>query len=156
MSLNSLSSFVSDEEAVPFFDAINSGDSTTVRKMLSEDKSLTLAKRRSEKFKYDSDVELEAFKFLGAYIGAVTGLQLALMIGRDDIAKDIIDDTLEASDFDVTYGGGNTALHLAVFLNANEVVKALIDRGCNPHLKNNKGYSALDIADTQEMRLLFE
>lgn len=57
------------------------------------------------------------------------------MIGRDDIAKDIIDDTLEASDFDVTYGGGNTALHLAVFLNANEVVKALIDRGCNTHLK---------------------
>jgi hypothetical protein len=38
---------------------------------------------------------LDAFKFLGAYIGRITPLQHALLMGQDAIARDIIDATFE-------------------------------------------------------------
>ncbi|KAJ3275174.1 hypothetical protein HK104_003948, partial [Borealophlyctis nickersoniae] len=105
--------------------------------------------------KFDPDVELDAYKFLGAYVGGVTPLQCAIMKGEDAIARDIVERVAEKGDLDVTFGGGNTALHLATFLGARDLVKLLIERGANRSVRNAKGFAPVDVVDDPEMRNLF-
>lgn len=59
--------------------------------------------------KFEPDVELDAYKFLGAYIGGMTGLHLAILTGHDAIAKDIIERMLK-EDIDNTFGVKKRAL----------------------------------------------
>jgi hypothetical protein len=61
--------------------------------------------------KFDPEVELDAYKFLGAYLGQISPLHYAILLGQDEIAKDIIERAFK-EDLDMTFGGGNTALHL--------------------------------------------
>jgi hypothetical protein len=67
--------------------AIKSSDSDKVRALLLTDKSLTTSKHKFESLGYDPEVQLDAYKFLGAYIGAVTILQLAILEGKGEIQK---------------------------------------------------------------------
>ncbi|KAJ3208560.1 hypothetical protein HDU67_006678 [Dinochytrium kinnereticum] len=137
------------------FEAIKSAQTELVRTLLLEDKSLASTKHRDPTAKFDPDVELDAYKFLGAYIGQCTPLQMAILCGQDGIARDILDRTVK-DDLDVTFGGGNTTLHLATFLGAREIVKALLERGANRTIKNAKGFAPVDVLDDTEMRSLFE
>ncbi|KAG5456888.1 MAG: hypothetical protein BJ554DRAFT_3239, partial [Olpidium bornovanus] len=73
-----------------FFDAISAGDSDKVRSILTVDRSVTKEKLKGD-YKYDPAVELDAYKFLGS----LTGLQSAILLGADAIAKDIIDYTFQ-------------------------------------------------------------
>lgn len=61
-----------------------------MRSLLAADQTLTVARARGE-YRYEEHVELDAYKFLGAYIGQMTGLQAAILWGKDSIARDIID-----------------------------------------------------------------
>jgi len=136
-------------DAVALFDAIYSKDKEKVRSLL-QDKKYTTVKKSDPRAKYDTEVEVDGYKFLGAYFGKMTGLQFAIILGHDDIAKDIIDATLK-DDLDATYGGGNTALHLAALLGERDVVKILVERGADKSIKNNKGFSPVDVVDDKEM-----
>ncbi|KAL7753357.1 hypothetical protein RI367_001132 [Sorochytrium milnesiophthora] len=85
------------------FTAIQNNDGAQVRELLAKDQSLTKAKKRGD-FKYPADLELESIKFLGAYIGSLTGLQFAILHGLDSVAHDIADSTFK-EDMDERYGG---------------------------------------------------
>ncbi|KXS14135.1 hypothetical protein M427DRAFT_57905 [Gonapodya prolifera JEL478] len=137
-----------------FFAAIKQGDSKEVRRLLEVDKSVTSMRTKDAAAKYEPDVEMDAFKFLGAYIGSINGLQLALFTGHDDIARDIIDATFQ-DEIDSAFGGGNTALHLAALLGAEELVSALLTRGASKTSKNNKGFTPVDVGDDDSMRQIF-
>ncbi|RKP22993.1 hypothetical protein SYNPS1DRAFT_19282, partial [Syncephalis pseudoplumigaleata] len=99
---------------------------------------------------YHEDHRLDAYKFLGAYMGAVTGLQLALLAQQESIAKDILNVTFD-QDIDLTFGDGNTALHLAVFLGLHDVVTLLVERGANTLIKNGKGFTPVDVSDRPDV-----
>jgi hypothetical protein len=71
-------------------------------------------KLKVEDAKFDKEVELDAYKFLGAYIGQMSPLHYAIFQGQDEIARDIIERSFK-DDLDATFGGGNTALHLGIF-----------------------------------------
>lgn len=122
--------------------------------MLLEDKGLLNTKFKSPDAKFDAEVELDAYKFLGAYLGSLTPLQFAILLGADDIAKDIIERSFKA-DLDETFGGGNTALHLATLLGATGIVQILIERGASVSINNAKGFAPVDLSDDPDLRKLF-
>ncbi|RKP36163.1 hypothetical protein BJ085DRAFT_16153, partial [Dimargaris cristalligena] len=115
-----------------------------VRVLLTADRRLTTVKVRGD-YQYDQTVELQAFKCLGAYLGALTGLQVAILNGQTGIALDIIDVTFD-QDLDIPFGNMNSTLHLAVLLGDTDVTRALLERGANRSLKNGKGFTAVDLA----------
>lgn len=112
-----------------------------VREMVLNDKSLLAIKYRplndagEQSIHYPLHLELEAYKFLGAYIGSVTAVQLCLLVGDVELAKDLIDRTVAKESLDIQCGGGNTALHLAAFFNYPTVCKTLIDAGADSSIK---------------------
>ncbi|KAJ3254258.1 hypothetical protein HK103_007311 [Boothiomyces macroporosus] len=118
--------------------------------MLLQEKGLASQKYKSEDAKFDADVELDAYKFLGAYLGAMTPLHFAILLGQDDIAKDIIERSFK-EDLEETFGGGNTALHLG----AVDIVTLLLERGANRTVNNAKGFQPVDLSDDPELRKLF-
>ncbi|RKP05881.1 hypothetical protein THASP1DRAFT_19209 [Thamnocephalis sphaerospora] len=144
-----------DASADAFFSAIRAGDAEPVRALLATDRTLTTRRQRGDHWQYSGEHALDAYKFLGAYVGAVTGLHAAMLLGHESIAKDIID---------VTFGqgkhrrrsDGNTALHLAVFLGLGELVTILLDRGASVTLKNGKGLTPVDVSDRPEILALLQ
>ncbi|KAI8900214.1 hypothetical protein BC833DRAFT_618707 [Globomyces pollinis-pini] len=141
-------------EVKDLFLAIKTSQNEVVRQILLNEKSLACEKFKSEDAKFDPEVELDAYKFLGAYLGSLNALHFAILLGQDDIAKDIIE-RLYKEDLDETFGGGNSALHLATLLGAYEIVKLLLERGANKSLNNAKGFAPVDLSDLPEMRKLF-
>ncbi|KAI8919746.1 hypothetical protein BC831DRAFT_480228 [Entophlyctis helioformis] len=137
------------------FKAIKASDADKVRDMLLAEKTLTSQKYKDPDMRFDADVELDAYKFLGAYIGTMTPLQFAILLGQDAIARDILERSFK-EDLDETFGGSNTALHLATFLGAKELVKLLIERGANRSARNAKGFAPVDVIDDPEMRNVFQ
>ncbi|KAJ1952839.1 hypothetical protein IWQ62_006131 [Dispira parvispora] len=135
-----------------FFDSIRDNDGETVRTLLSNDRRLTTLRVRGD-YKYDRGVELQAFKCLGAYIGALTGLQLAILLGHTGVALDILDITLN-QDLDFYFGDCNSSLHLAVLLGDADVTRALLERGVNRNLKNGRGFTAVDLASHSDISAL--
>ncbi|KAI9021112.1 hypothetical protein DFJ74DRAFT_595962, partial [Hyaloraphidium curvatum] len=111
-----------------------------VRELLLEHKDLSSAKKRIQGLAWPDEVATDAFKLCGAYIGSVTGLQYAMLIGRDDVAESIVDATLSA-DIDLTFGGQNTSLHLASLLGAREMVQKLLKRGASQEVGRRGNYS---------------
>ncbi|KAI8621607.1 hypothetical protein BC830DRAFT_1093362 [Chytriomyces sp. MP71] len=150
MSSTSLNSSIED-----LFKAIKSSNADSVRSIISTNKGLTTERLKDTSAKFDVDIEIDAYKFLGAYVGSCTALQMALLKGHDSIAKDIIDVSTK-EDLDIAFGGGNTALHLATLLGAKDIVKLLLERGANRHARNTKGFMPVDVLDDTEMRKLFE
>ncbi|KAJ3002388.1 CAP-Gly domain-containing linker protein 4, partial [Thoreauomyces humboldtii] len=124
------------------------------RTLLLADKTLTSQKHRDPTVKFATDVELDSYAYIGAYIGSLTALQLAILCGQDAIAKDVLERTLK-EDLDIVCGGGNTALHLATFLGAQDIVRSLLELGANPKIHNAKGFAPVDVVDDPEMRSLF-
>ncbi|KAJ3274144.1 hypothetical protein HDV01_003427 [Terramyces sp. JEL0728] len=86
--------------------AIKNSQSDTVRQMLLQEKGLASQKYKSEDAKFDPDVELDAYKFLGAYLGSITPLHFAILLGQDEIAKDIIERSFK-EDLEETFGVRN-------------------------------------------------
>jgi hypothetical protein len=82
---------------------IQEGDAESVRKQLLENPSLSLASKRFPLLTWDKNVELEAIKLLGAYLGSMTPLHLSIFLGHDSIAKDIILRT-NSEDLNLTFG----------------------------------------------------
>lgn len=115
-----------------FFIAVDSNDAGTVRALLSSHKDLL--KVRNKNYAYDSAVSNAAVQFLGAYLGGMTGLQVAVLKSFDDMARDIMDISFQ-EDLDATFGGGNSVLHLATFLGSKEIVRKLLDRNVNDKVK---------------------
>lgn len=137
------------------FEAIKAGDTDLVRDLILENKDLTTQKLSDQAtIKYDREVELDGYKFLGAYIGAVTALQYSLFLGKTDITKDIIERSAN-DDLDIPFGGGNTALHLATFLGEKDIVSLLLSRGANQKTSNTKGFTPVDVLDDPDMREIF-
>ncbi|KAJ1981879.1 hypothetical protein H4R35_000537 [Dimargaris xerosporica] len=129
-----------------YFEAIGQNDSEQVRGLLSNHRSLAVARARGN-YRFDRAVELQAFKCLGAYLGALTGLQLAILLGHTGVALDIIDVSFDQELLNLGFGDRNTTLHLAVLLGDMEVTKALLERGANRNTKNGKGFTAVDLAN---------
>ncbi|KAJ1930768.1 hypothetical protein IWQ60_000052 [Tieghemiomyces parasiticus] len=127
-----------------YVEAILANDAEAVRSLLADDRRLTTVRVRGD-FKYDRAVELQAFKCLGAYLGALTGLQVAVLTGQTGIAVDIIDATFD-QDLDAPFGDRNTVLHLAVLTGDTEITRVLLERGANRNGKNGKGFTAVDLA----------
>ena len=69
---------------------------------------------------YGTRQKLKILLILGAYIGSVTGLHVAIILGHDGIAKDIIDSSFK-DDLDIPLGGNNTALHLGIYDPSNSL-----------------------------------
>ncbi|KAF9915050.1 hypothetical protein BX616_006996 [Lobosporangium transversale] len=141
-----------------FFGAIQEGDTDTVRQLLMDHKTnLTRARFKPEprSVGFPAEIERDAYTLLGAYLGPLTGLQYAILTGRDGIAKDILDSTFE-QDVDARFGNGNTALHLAVLLGAPTLVSALIERSADITLKNKRGYSVVDMSDNPDILCLLK
>ncbi|KAF9302423.1 hypothetical protein BGZ74_005363, partial [Mortierella antarctica] len=133
----------SEQFVQEFFTAIQEHDTEIVRRLLAEHRSpLTRARCKAKGASYPAEVERDAFTLLGAFLGPLTGLHLAILTGNDSIAKDILDSTFD-QDVDAKFGNGNTALHLAVLLGASIVVSALIERGADISIKNKRGYSVV-------------
>ena len=135
------------EIVAEYFDAVDHGNAEQVRSLLQQYKQLCSAKQKSDNWKWDNSYALDAYKFLGAYLGSMTGLQVAVLRGFEEIAADIIDATLNPDDLNIPFGSGNTALHLATFLGSKDVVKLLIQRGADKNIKNAKGFTAVDVMD---------
>ena len=104
------------------FQAIKSGDAENIRQMLLEDKSLVTQKQRDPEVRFDPMVEVDAYKFIGAYLGNMTPLQYAIVLGQDAIAKDILERSFDEN-IDETCGGGNTALHLGIIVSCSNVTR---------------------------------
>lgn len=148
-------SYILKDKKKRFFEAIEADETQVVRDLLAEDKSFLKLKNRSATYTYESSIEMDAYKLLGAYIGPITGLQLAILKGRDELAKDIIDATVDPNDLNIQFGGSNTALHLATLCGALDLVKMLLDRGADANMKNDKDFRPIDVADDEEMSKLF-
>ncbi|KAG0081593.1 hypothetical protein BGZ93_008985 [Podila epicladia] len=141
----------SEQFVQEFFAAIQEHDTEIVRRLLVEHRSLlTRARCKAKGASYPAEVERDAFTMLGAFLGPLTGLQLAILMGDDSVAKDILDSTFE-QDVDARFGNGNTALHLAVLLGASIMVLALIERGADISIKNKRGYSVVDMSDNPDI-----
>lgn len=136
------------------FAAIKAGNTDEVRNIVLEDKELLSQKQADGLLKFDSEVELDGYKFLGAYIGSVTAVQYALFQGRTDMAKDLIERS-SSDELNITFGGGNTALHLATFLGEKDIVSLLLANGANDKISNNKGFTPVDVLDDPGMRDVF-
>ncbi|KAI9357994.1 hypothetical protein DFJ73DRAFT_820151 [Zopfochytrium polystomum] len=151
-----------DEDMEKLYQAIRAGSAATVRDLLQRDRTLLTRRYRPPNPnhpsapRYDPAVELDAIKFLGAYVGACTPLVLALLAGQDAIARDVVERCVGRDEVDVVFGGGNTALHLAALLGVRDVVRLLLERGACKTVKNGKGFTPVDVLDDPEMRSLFE
>lgn len=85
------------------FAAIKASQSELVRKLILQDKSLLTQKLKTEEAKFDVAVELDAHRFIGAYLGSLSPLHYAILVGEEQIAKDIIETTFK-EDLDDTFG----------------------------------------------------
>jgi hypothetical protein len=86
---------IKDASVEAFFSAIRAGDAEAVRALLATDRTLITCRQRADHWQYDKEHALDAYKFLGAYVGAVTGLHAAILSGHENIAKDILDLTFD-------------------------------------------------------------
>ena len=142
------------------FKAIKANDKETVRQLI-QNKSLLTTKKKFTDISYPSDVANDGYKFLGAFIGSVTPLHLAMLLHFDAIAADIIDNSF-AEHLDESFGQGNTALHLAALLGTDELIQKLLNAGASPVIKNHKGnniinlgFLPVDVVDDADIRQLF-
>ena len=120
------------------FSAIKKNDKESVRALL-QNKSLLTIKKKFADVQYPSDVANDGYKFLGAFIGSVTPLQLSMFLHHDAIAAEIIESSF-AEHLNEPFGQGNTALHLAALLGTGELIQKLLNSGADPTIKNTKGY----------------
>eukprot|EP00835_Amoeboradix_gromovi_P003122 NODE_195_length_15388_cov_0.563926.p7 type:complete len:129 gc:universal NODE_195_length_15388_cov_0.563926:1887-1501(-) len=119
------------------FLAVKNNDKDAVRTHI-QNKSLLSIKSKFSDISYPSEVANDGYKFLGAFIGSITPLHLAMLLHHDSIAAEIIESSFPEH-LNVCFGQGNTALHLAALLGINELIQRLLSAGADPSIKNAKG-----------------
>lgn len=72
-----------------------------------------------------------------------TALHYAAYNGREEICKCLVPDTI--TNMDVQSESGDTPLHGAAMRDNKKLFKFFIDNGANPHLKNMRNETAMDI-----------
>ncbi|KAF9157498.1 hypothetical protein DFQ26_008674 [Actinomortierella ambigua] len=82
-----------------FLEALEDEQTEVIRGILSSHKKELTSEWRFRKpqggWPYPAEVENDAYTFLGAYQGPITALQLAILLGKNSIACDILDSTFE-------------------------------------------------------------
>ncbi len=73
-----------------------------VRTLVASNKQVLKQKSR-EAVRFPPEDELDGIKFLGAYTGELSGLQLALFLAQDDIAREIVQASF-TEDLNITFG----------------------------------------------------
>lgn len=97
----------------------------------------------------------------------MTPLNMAAKYGNTDIAKHLIrvyhlngrkiyTCIPNHHPLDIPSFKGNTPLHSAVISGNTEIVKHLLTGGCSVHIKNNTGYSVLDLAISDKLNDIIE
>ncbi|ORY00071.1 hypothetical protein K493DRAFT_157822, partial [Basidiobolus meristosporus CBS 931.73] len=116
--------------------------------------------------RHEQEIIQDADELLGKSVENLNGLQIACMLGDEELALDILQYVAyESEKMDAkkvlyefmsrVWGGGNTALHLASFLGMADLVKKLLDLGANTNKRNDRKYKPVDCADDDETRALF-
>jgi len=102
-------------------------------------------------FDFDQEVLAEAHELLGTSVQPLNYVQIACMLGEEEVASDIVRYVYQCTAnkhkklllmefLGKTFGDGNTILHLASFQGMSELVKLLLDCGANPNKRNGRGY----------------
>ena len=118
-------------------------------------------------FGFDADILPEAHALLGTSTSPLNLIQIACMLGDEDIASDILDYVYEQTVprgqkillvqfLGQTWGDGNTTLHLASFQGMSDVVRRLLECGAATRKRNGRGYKAVDCTDDQVTREIFQ
>ncbi|TPX45772.1 hypothetical protein SeMB42_g03632 [Synchytrium endobioticum] len=149
------------------FSAINDGDREKLQHILSHHPSSTLIlqlllttaySNHDAFYAHDPDVIADANELLGASVSNLNAIQIACLLGDEDIATDILDfvasitEEIEAKKILLEFvgriwGAGNTVLHLASFLGMADLVRRLLAVGANPNKRNDRNYRPVDCAD---------
>ncbi|TPX36687.1 hypothetical protein SmJEL517_g01382 [Synchytrium microbalum] len=157
------------------FSAINDGDRDKLAHILNDHPSSTLLLQlllttaypnHDAFYAHDPDVIQDANELLGAPVSNLNAIQIACILGDEDIATDILEfvaritEEIEAKKILLEFvgrvwGAGNTVLHLASFLGMADLVKRLLELGANPNKKNDRNYRPVDCADDDVTRKPF-
>ncbi|KAJ3111372.1 Thioesterase super member 4 [Phlyctochytrium bullatum] len=149
------------------FTAINEGNRDALQNIFSKFPSsteilsllLTTTYPNTEgTYHHDPEVLSDACELLGDSLEHLNGIQIACILGDEEIASDILEfvyrvtEEIEARKvlyefMGRVWGNGNTVLHLASFLGMSDLVKRLIELGANPNKKNERNYKPVDCAD---------
>jgi hypothetical protein len=97
----------------------------------------------------------------------LNALQIACILGEEDIALDILDfvtritEEIEAKKvlyefMGRVWGDGNTPLHLASFMGMSDLVTKMIELGAATSKVNNRKYKPVDCAGDDLTRMAFE
>lgn len=109
------------------------------------------------------------FEFLISYYSLenLNALQIACLLGEEDLAMDILDFVARITDeihskkvlyefMGRVWGDGNTTLHLAAFMGMVDLVTVMIQLGAAKSKSNNRKYKPVDCADDELTREAFE
>ncbi|KAH6574586.1 hypothetical protein BASA61_000595 [Batrachochytrium salamandrivorans] len=158
------------------FTAINEGDLDRIKNVFelypSESVLLqmlltTAYPNRDGFYKHDAEVTQDAQELLGPSMEHLNAIQIACILGDEEIAVTILDFVVRITDEigarKVLYefmcriwGNGNTILHLASFLGMSDLVKRLLELGAAPGKINERKYRPVDCADDDCTRGMFE
>jgi hypothetical protein len=122
---------------------------------------------RDNFYRHDQQILTEAEVFLGPSLEGLNAIQIATLLGEEDIAIDILEFVIQITEeiharkvlyefMGRAWGEGNTLLHLASFMGMTELVTRLIELGAATAKQNNNKYKPVDCACDDETRDVFE
>lgn len=102
-------------------------------------------------FNYDQDVMREACELLGSCISPLNMVQIACMLGEEEIALDLVEFVHRCTStshkklllhefLGKSWGNENTTLHLASFQGMSDLVQRLLEYGSNSRKVNAVGF----------------
>ncbi|XJO72475.1 hypothetical protein BDV3_003586 [Batrachochytrium dendrobatidis] len=158
------------------FTAVNEGDTDHLKNVFSLYSSSTAVLQmllttsypnRDNFYKHDPEVMQDAHELLGPSMEHLNAIQIACILGDEEIAMVILDFVVHVTDeidarkvlyefMGRIWGNGNTVLHLASFLGMSELVKRLLELGAAPGKFNERKYRPVDCADDDCTRKMFE
>nr|KAJ3418265.1 hypothetical protein HK105_000128 [Polyrhizophydium stewartii] len=118
-------------------------------------------------YKHDVEVIHDAHELLGPSMEHLNAIQIACILGDEEIAIDILDFVVRVTEeidarkvlyefMGRVWGNGNTVLHLASFLGMSDLVKRLLELGAAAGKINDRKYRPVDCADDDLTRSMFE
>ncbi len=141
-------------------DAAREGDLAGVRRMLAEDPTQVSATSDSEKTPLHYAAQgghLEVVELLvakGAKVGAAnvageTPLHYAAAMGHNEVVRVLV---AHGAELAATSIDKNTPLHYTAFGGKADTAKLLLELGADVNATNHYGYTALDLADTNQQK----
>lgn len=115
---------------------------------------------------HDEDVKHDAAELLGTSVENLNAIQIAAIMGEDEIALDILEFVVSITE-DIgakkvlnefvgrVWGDGNTLMHLASFYGMSTLVQRLLSLGASRNRRNSRGYRPVDCVDDFETRKHF-